>query len=634
MSKIKISFSLILTFILVGILSTSVFARGAYWGSLTANGQGFSFKFINTSDDPTKDFSVKVYERQDSGEYTLKFTSAELNDVPAYPEPTGAAAEYRTITIPQSTDPATGVNYQAKIIYKFVLMDGATPTETKFAVNYSHENPALASIANDPNGLLDVDGSGITNANHTGQPGTAKKGGNTHGFYQNNTNSCAGCHQTHTAANGEALLFKDGVYSTCSACHDGTTGAYNAFATANEETPNEIAGTFNIKTDSTHNGSLHQSDGSIKVSAAPGGNTKSVSGNVIWGNEFNCASCHAPHGSGSTAENNLNMDPLGWGGVEYKALPSGVTLANATESQKDSLNGKLFKDLSIYDIDANGGKLPASMTTPYIVAKKTVAASDLSTDTKAEGYLYTRANVTVGKKVIQTYRWTGKAYAKDYSLWLRGSSREPANTILTGAGTGLTFVWRDGFAFGDAGAVDAVTKAQISLGIDVETTTDIRSLFDNTFDNYIYDSGTEMSKYCASCHTDYLSNVRTNETGVYTQAHRHTTGNDKLTCVRCHFGHGTDATIMKDANDESQFTSANHKNDLSYFVDPNPSSALKRYTGMSVCYACHGSGGQFINNPNNNHIDPVANDPVYGSHSVGPVAGDALKSGQPGTPRQ
>ncbi|MEH7414368.1 cytochrome c3 family protein [Neobacillus drentensis] len=628
MSKIKFSFSLILTIILVGILSTSVFARGAYWASLSGNKDAYTFKFINTSNDSTKDFAVKVFDGDDFS--NLLYTSPIKENVTAVPEPAN--------TTPTNSFVITKDNvvFEDGKIYKFVLYDVTDTskeiaTEIKYAVTTTHDNQSLASVANDPNQLLDVVGSGLTNANHTGQPGTAKKGGNTHGFYQNNTNSCAGCHQTHTAANGEALLFKDGVYSTCSACHDGTTGAYNAFATANDETPNEIAGTFNVKQDTTHNGSLHQSDGSVDVSAAPGGGKSAT---AIWGNEFNCASCHAPHGSGSTAENNLNMDPLGWGGVEYKALPDGTTLENATDDQKDSLNGKLFKDLEIIDLDANPTAL-ASFIKPYVVAKKTVASTDLSSDKTKEGYMYTRANVQKDQRVIQTYRWTGKAYVRDFSLWLRGSSREAANTVLTGApATGLTIVWRDGFAFGDAAAVNAVSKATISLGIDVETTTDIKSLFDSTFTNYVFDSGTEMSKYCSACHTDYLSNVRTNKTGTYTQAHRHTTGSDKLTCVRCHFGHGTDATIMKDANDESQFTSVSHNGDLSYFVDPNPSSALKRYTGMSVCYACHGSGGQFISNPNNNHIDPTADDPVYGSHSVGPVAGDALKSGQPGSTRQ
>ncbi|MDP4164355.1 MAG: hypothetical protein Q8898_14740, partial [Bacillota bacterium] len=58
---------------------------------------------------------------------------------------------------------------------------------------------------------------------------------------------------------------------------------------------------------------------------------------------------------------------------------------------------------------------------------------------------------------------------------------------------------------------------------------------------------------------------------------------------------------------------------ISYFADPNPSSALKRYTGMSVCYACHGKGEQFMGNPNTNAPDTTTH--------------EFLKGGDPGTTR-
>jgi hypothetical protein len=635
MSKMKISFSLLFTIFLVGILATTSFARGAYWQGLSPDGSGgFNYKFINTQEAP-KDFTVKVYSNED-GYATKLFESDPVSTTVAYEEPTGAAGEYTTVTVP-----TTDYTFKVGTIYKFVLNDGSKDTAPVYGVLTTHDNLNMASIADSPTEVtVDVDGSKLYNANHTGTSGASKKTGqNTHGFYQNNTNSCAGCHQTHTAADGEYLLFKDGIYSTCSACHDGTTGAYNSFAPTNADTPNEIAGTFNVSTDATHNGSLHQADGSLNVNAAPAGNKAADATAAVWGEEFNCASCHAPHGSGSAAENNLNLDPLGWGGLAYKSAADGGT--------KDQQNGKLFKGLSIINGDdvayQTSGKFDAkkiTFSTPYIVVKKTVVAGDLSADKTKAGYLYTRAGVTEGQKVIQTFRWDGQKYVADYSLWMKSSGHvsapfENANTVLTGAPATLNIVWRDAFAFGSAADVDAVTGAQISVGIDVETTNNIASLFDSANANYVYDSGTEMSKYCAACHVDYLSTTRGNDTGVYTQAHRHATAQDRLTCVRCHFGHGTDATIMKDANDESYFEGS-HKDNLDYFVDVNPSSALKRYTGMSVCYACHGKGDQFMANPNVNHkqsTDPAVK-AVYGSHAVGAVAGDALKNGDPGAARQ
>lgn len=87
---------------------------------------------------------------------------------------------------------------------------------------------------------------------------------------------------------------------------------------------------------------------------------------------------------------------------------------------------------------------------------------------------------------------------------------------------------------------------------------------------------------------------------------------------------------MKDANDNTYYdltaagkifdasVSGNTDKAIHYLVDPNPSSALKRYTGMAVCYACHGKGEQFMGNPNN---IPDA------------TIGETLRAGEPGTPR-
>jgi cytochrome c553 len=321
----------------------------------------------------------------------------------------------------------------------------------------------------------------------------------------------------------------------------------------------------------------------------------------------------------------LNLDPLGWGGVQY--VKGGT---------KDQQNGKLFKNIPIYDTTKSGVKIPTTFDQPYILVISQASASD------AANYWYSRAGVGQGTLVIQTYRWNGSPtdvpaagktlYVADYSLWLRadpsGHAATPftfANTVLRDNGgsdvtsqNNMTTVWRDGFAFGPG--VATVASADVSLGIDVETTGNIANLYDSNSKGYVPDSGTEMSKYCAACHTDYLSGTRTNNTGVYSTAHRHATAQDRLTCVRCHYAHGSEALTMKDANDNTFTTltktlglDANAA--LQYLADPNPSSAIKRYTGMSVCYACHGKGEAFLSNPN--------------------ITGDAtthqyLKSGDPG----
>lgn len=613
MSKIKMSFSLILTFILVGIISTAVFASSAYGLKATADGNGgFNFSFTKISTDTQTDFTLKVYSVDPS---TKALSSDSVFS--------SAATSGVTVNVPKTA-------ITVGTIYDFVLTHttGGDVVGEKFGVLTDFHNLNMANVADAGGKIsytkadgttaqLDIVGTGLANANHTGQDAKRPSTGD-HGFYQNNTASCGVCHQTHTAANGESLLFKDGVYSTCSACHDGTTGAYNSFTPATAATVNSIGGSFNVH-DAGQNGSLHVADGSLDVSAAPGGNhtLDGVAGTVntaTWGAEFDCASCHNPHGGGSANENNLSQDPLGWGAVAYKSAADGGSL--------DQQNGKLFQGKTIFT------SVPTTLTDTYILVSGT--ASGVTTDKTKVGYLYSRAGVNNGDAIIQTYRWDGNKYVADYSLWLRdiGHVNAPfknANTVLkdsTGkdiTSTGMTTVWKDGFAFGSG--VSNVATYDLSIGIDVETSkSDIASLYDSTDPNYIVDSGTELSKYCAGCHTDYASTTRTNNTGLYSVAHRHATMQDRLTCVRCHYAHGSEAQIMKDANDNSYWnlttpsvtdaTKATSPNGsvvnllasdkaLSYLTEPNADSALKRYVGMSVCYSCHGKGEQFLGNPNN-----------------------------------
>jgi hypothetical protein len=608
MSKLKISFSLIIALLLVGILSTSAFAKDPFSLKPTQVSESTDLKILFALNGQT---SVDLYVNDSAGVDQLGATNGKgVTTSPVVVQGLTPGVVYNVLLYAGGADPATATPLSKST--------GVVIQPYNGQLLHGDQDATKAVYGSDTEVItLDKDGTGLKNANLTGFNNTRKQksGQKVHGFYQNNTNSCASCHQTHTAANGEYLLFKDGIYSTCSACHDGTTGAYNSFAPADQATTGEIAGTFNVNT-SAHNGSLHEADGSLKVSAAPGGNptpdmtTKDAKGNLtaasVYGAEFDCASCHAAHGAGSAGENNLNADPLGWGAIAYAT------------TNNDTKNGRLFKDITIYDT------VPTSFQTPYVIVKKTLADADISADKTKAGYLYSRVGLVAGDKVLQTYRWSGEknGYKADYSLWLRSTGHvsapfQNANTLFKAGTTDVTsklaVVWRDGFAYAkaaDTSVLDSVTTGQFSIGIDVETgdhDSSAAQLFDTAATNYVYDAGTEMSKYCASCHIDYASDTRTNTTGTYTQAHRHAVLQDRLTCVRCHYGHGTEATVMKDANDET-FFSGSHVGKLDYFLDPNPTSALKRYTGMAVCYACHGKGDQFMGNPNNIDI-PKDGDP-------------------------
>ncbi|GAB6156055.1 hypothetical protein JCM17380_48070 [Desulfosporosinus burensis] len=198
----------------------------------------------------------------------------------------------------------------AGIIISLIMVFGLGITSLALATTITDDSqlqPVGSDVVTSPfNPATDTDND-IANVNETGKKvntndgtsandvikATDKPSGKqrTHGEYQNNTNSCASCHQTHTGAS-KKLLFKNGVYYTSTACHDGTLGFYNVFASSS-------AGTFGGTMEG--HASVHMANGVVKTMSAPGGNStgKDIEDNdlVNWTSEFTCASCHSPHGS-------------------------------------------------------------------------------------------------------------------------------------------------------------------------------------------------------------------------------------------------------------------------------------------------------------------------------------------------
>ncbi|MEH7247699.1 cytochrome c3 family protein [Neobacillus niacini] len=562
MSKIKLSFSLLLALILVGMLSNAAFAKSPFSFGATQNADNtytVTFKALSTDKAGTV-FTVTLRDAGNSEVGTPQdFTTAVDADPQTFTYTTSA------LTV--------GARYTAELVYK------ANPTLVVASSDLL--------VADSNNGIIDtskVDHStNLINANETGFEGLSKKrsGQKMHGSYQNNTNSCASCHQTHTGED-HYLLFRDGTYSTCAACHDGTMGANGVFEAASAK-----SGTFG----GSHAGnmSVHLADGTVDVKAAPGGNHTDTG---AWGAEFTCASCHNPHGSDSARL--LKTDPAGWIKTENT-----ITGADAVNKNGNTNGGMKFSNKTIYASTA----IPTTNVGDYILVKQTAVAQA----TIDGNVFYTKAAVPAGSDIISTYKWDykGKKYIADSSLWMRSDGGRPAvMTELKAAGVAkaptaeFVIVWKDGFAYSKPldTTVASIDSATFLIGAAVDKVTNNYDYFDSAAPTYVKDSGVQMSKFCASCHTDYLSATYANaDTGVFTDAHRHQTDTDRLTCVRCHYAHGTDATIMKDSLDKglTELTAVdgkfagNEAGALDYLKDPNPSSALKRYTGMAVCFGCH-----------------------------------------------
>jgi len=138
--------------------------------------------------------------------------------------------------------------------------------------------------------------------------------GGPHGDYTATTDSCAGCHRTHTAE-GPRLLVSDSTYNLCMSCHGSTATGANTnvddgyyLASRDDDAGNRDHGAANTPDYSLLlGGGFENYDGLGTTSAHDMGEGST---DVAWGYdvdrglgaaitdmEFSCASCHDPHGS-------------------------------------------------------------------------------------------------------------------------------------------------------------------------------------------------------------------------------------------------------------------------------------------------------------------------------------------------
>ena len=173
----------------------------------------------------------------------------------------------------------------------------------------------LAAWDKNPVARVDVAMEGYFNANETGIGNLLRNldGQKVHSNFLENTNSCASCHMTHVAP-GTKLLLQRSVYNTCTTCHfNETMGTYNVL-TGNGPNGANAGGRFfdgEYLTDSERPGaSYHLATGLLQHWQAPGSgilDAASLPAESSWLKPFSCGSCHAPHGSYS--ERHLHYNP-------------------------------------------------------------------------------------------------------------------------------------------------------------------------------------------------------------------------------------------------------------------------------------------------------------------------------------
>ncbi|WNF36642.1 cytochrome c3 family protein [Bacillaceae bacterium IKA-2] len=420
-------------------------------------------------------------------------------------------------------------------------------------------------------GILATTAMAGTNANNTGlepmmktlgmytNDGVGPEDQKLHGSYQNNTNSCASCHQTH-AGSARQMLFTESS-AVCASCHDGTLGFYDVAKTGKAYfNSSSTAGTFGGTDEG--NASAHAVGGSVNHSAAPGGKLNGTEG-PSWGASFSCSSCHAPHGSHSDRllhynPNNMANTAVVDGGKKQMNIPIVAGAGTGHHIRIDGTTMRLY----------NGNNL---VTTPW---------------------LNTGFN----------FRINGQATGNSNSL-VTVDFRNATATVNSGDFVGGT---------ADIPVTYAVKLAKDASYVSPVSNVDWKHDAPATMNNAT-DTG-NYSDFCASCHTDYVKGrglstfeTVTNADGIEVPAplYGHTARNGSnggRSCIGCHFAHGNDVDIMLDAQGRTVFDLEMEKDwslDLArnYMKDNNPSSALKKYTNMTSCFACHNSSrsSNFVN---------------------------------------
>lgn len=347
-----------------------------------------------------------------------------------------------------------------------------------------------------------------------------------HSNYTRNTDACASCHSTHTAAGPKLIKWPDST-TGCLACHDGTVAVtYDVKRGLIGATGAKTAGGKFGVTLTEPGLSYHNIFDVVTTSAAPGGaETNTVSDRYgIWNTPFDCNACHTPHGQGGNGRL-LKPDP---NGIATQNRVTGETLTVAVPNVKYSA--------------AKNNWIPGY---PYASVTK-IYAGAAGTTPVTSGYTidYSRGEVTFnpplsGVNVVKA------DYVPGLSVKLTVNNKLTATESVSYDG-GMN-------KFCGACHTDYETSAMGSTSGQTK-------------------SGVYRSAYRHG--VGMLWDDKARETGAVTggvlKFENAADGKGTIMCLTCHFAHGTDDAFIGDAT-----------------ADMSRLTALKRQVNMGVCQTCH-----------------------------------------------
>jgi predicted CXXCH cytochrome family protein len=432
----------------------------------------------------------------------------------------------------------------------------------------------LAAWNQNPEPRIDLTIEGYFNANDTGKGDYLRtlSGQNVHNNFFTNTNSCASCHMTHMAP-GQTLLFQRSVYNTCTTCHfNETMGTFNVLNGLQPGGAPTAGGRFfdgDFLAEAERPGaSYHLATGLLQHWQAPGSgitDAGTLPADSPWLKPFACGSCHAPHGSYSGRH--IQYNPNGTA-LRYTNRPLDYSVTEAVytlQTQDSHLVPWLY-----YDREDNP-------EVAVYIYKGSVDITNQFEINYATGKIKRKSGSDIPDSVTFSHAFV-------FGMNADGTHKRDVVAFCVSCHTEFTdgtgFVRHQGWTNSARSAGSEIVPFNHKIGINVPQGTMSDTLFSALA---LERDGTE----------------------------------NRLTCLTCHYAHGTDLGRMQrrslDGNLEplqvdDTATLPAYTATLRYLNPENGDTYGGRF---EACYVCH--NGKFLYKPQVTATRPVAGSTVAAS---------------------
>lgn len=347
-----------------------------------------------------------------------------------------------------------------------------------------------------------------------------------------NADSCAGCHRTHTAQ-GYFLLIEDEGPAFCLTCHgEAGVGATTDVETGQQYTPTGAGTDRGVALGALRSGGFIEariaSNATYRLAYLSGSNVRELAKVPVSGSAWPVSSAHLPVVAGEVTE----AIGIAWGNGPDSATPyAGPVVAMECATCHNPHGNDQYRILNTLPAPVAQG------TDPFVPAAAAAPVTDAALPPTGDQRNYT---------VIQTGGGTGTLLASQVSALGLGPTAGDyfRRRVPWNATTG---------SFNDA-----------PNGLSASFTA-------------------EISAWCLTCHSRYLSTGWDDETPDAIYKYRHTSNATSRNCITCHVAHGSNAAMWGAYSGNAPYP-GNAK-------PANGSSRLLKIDNRGTCQACHDPTG-------------------------------------------